>query len=73
MSQREGSGQVGTGVLTGTGPADGTQPPHEPHQSRRQRLLANRNVRRAFACLVAFVVLAVMLGPPGALPNPCRA
>jgi branched-chain amino acid transport system permease protein len=70
VNQREGSGRVGTGVLTGTGPADESQPPLEPHQSRWQRLLANRTFRRAFGCLVGFVVLAVMLGPSGSATAP---
>jgi branched-chain amino acid transport system permease protein len=70
VNQREGPGQVGTGVLTGTGPGDGSQPPLEPHQSRWQRLMANRNFRRAFGCLVGFVVLAVMLGPTGSATAP---
>ena len=32
--------------------------------------MANRNFRRAFGCLVGFVVLAVMLGPTGSATAP---
>jgi branched-chain amino acid transport system permease protein len=63
------------GRPTSGGTAPGTAPPEEPvrpseRRSWWQRLIANRDARRAFACLVGFLVLAVMLGPEGSSTAP---
>ena len=68
MTTQEGRPTSG-GVAPGTAPSK--EPPSPPERrSWWQRLIANRDARRAFACLVGFLVLAVMLGPQGSSTAP---
>ena len=69
MTTQEGRGPLGPGVLPVTPRPEGTPPPLD-RRSRWQRLKANRNSRRAFGCIIAFLVLAVMLGPEGSATAP---
>ena len=68
MTTQEGRPTSG-GVAPGTAPSK--EPPSPPERRAWwQRLIANRDARRAFACLVGFLVLAVMLGPQGSSTAP---
>jgi branched-chain amino acid transport system permease protein len=69
VTAQEGQRPVGSGVSPLAGRPEGTPPPQDP-PSRWQRLKANRNLRRAFGCLIGFLVLAVMLGPEGSATAP---
>ena len=69
MTTQEGRPTSGGGV-TGDGPCQGAGSPQPSGRSWWQRLIANRDARRAFACLIGFLVLAVMLGPEGSSTAP---
>jgi branched-chain amino acid transport system permease protein len=69
MTTREGQRPVGAGALPRTGPAKRAPTPVE-RRWRWQRLKANRDFRRAVGCVIAFLVLAVMLGPEGSSAAP---
>ena len=60
---------LGPGISPRTGRPEASPPPAD-RRSRWQRLTANRNFRRAFGCMIAFLVLAVMLGPEGSATAP---
>src|SRR5579862_1587504 len=68
MTTQEGRPTSG-GVAPGTAPSEEPVRPSE-RRSWWQRLIANRDTRRAFACLLGFLVLAVMLGPEGSSTAP---
>jgi branched-chain amino acid transport system permease protein len=69
MTTREGQRPAGTGVVPPTGPSKRALTPVD-QRSWWQRLKANRDAQRAFACVIAFLVLAVMLGPEGSSTAP---
>ncbi len=69
MTAQEGKRPLGSGAPPLAGRPEGTAP-HLGRPSRWQRLKASRNFRRAFGCMIAFLVLAVMLGPEGSATAP---
>jgi branched-chain amino acid transport system permease protein len=69
VTTEEGQLPPGTSVLSSAGPPERTPRPAD-RQSRWQLLKANRNFRRTIACVVGFLLLAVMLGPEGSSTAP---
>jgi branched-chain amino acid transport system permease protein len=69
MTSQEGQQPLGAGALAPTGPS---QAPPRPSVRRSwwQRTKANPNFRRTLACIIGFLVLAVMLGPEGSATSP---
>lgn len=57
-------------VVTAERPPTRRLPPSLERRSRWQRLIANRDFRRLFACVISLLVLAVMLGPEGSSTAP---
>lgn len=69
MTTEEGQQPLGAGALAPTGPS---QAPPRPSVRRSwwQRTKTNPNFRRTLACIIGFLVLAVMLGPEGSATSP---
>src|SRR5580658_6454620 len=65
MSTPEGAGAEDFGTPVRTGMTDGAGPPSAGSASGWQQLLASKELRRLFACVAGFLVLAIMLGPSG--------
>src|SRR5579863_590492 len=61
--ERPGTDDVATPVRTGM--ANGAGPGGRDGGPGWRRLLENKDLRRLFACVAGFLVLAVMLGPNG--------
>lgn len=70
MTTEEGQRPPNTRTLPPTGWPAGTTPRPADRRSRWQQLKANRNFRRTIACVIGFLVLAVMLGPEGSATAP---
>jgi branched-chain amino acid transport system permease protein len=70
MTTQEGRRPPGPDAPSTTTPPGAARRRPAARLSWWQRLKANRDFRRAFGCIIGFLVLAVMLGPEGSATSP---